>query len=99
MGLYTNRADGDIDQTAFQKYIHAFKAPKKHTTKFTSAKFHKTCHRDRIARVSVSPCPSHKKFKRKNFNILLMPMRMLTLRGAKNVFHVSNIIFIIQRTE
>ena len=33
----------------------------------------KTCHRDRIARLTA-PCPSHKKLKRKNFNILLMPM-------------------------
>ena len=34
---------------------------------------HKTCYRDRIARLSV-PCPSHKKLKCKTFNMLLTPV-------------------------
>ena len=34
--------------------------------------YNKTCHRDRIAHLTV-PCPSHKKLLRKNLNILLTP--------------------------
>ena len=45
----------------------------------------KTCHRDKIARLTA-PCPSHKKLKHKNFNILLTqtppPMPTLTPRGS-----------------
>ena len=40
--------------------------------KIYMAKLNKTCHRDRIARLT-KPCPSPKKLKCKNFNILLMP--------------------------
>ena len=62
----------------------------------SNGKTNKTCHRDRIACLSV-PCPSHKKLLRKNFNILLMPgeLKMYFHKELQKLTKVFQIYFAI----